>query len=304
MLDLKLDRPPVPARDAATVIIARKGPSGGLEVFCVERSQQSRFLGGAIVFPGGKVEETDADAAWFELSTPPRSPEPTPTVPFARDNAHLRALAIAACRETLEEAALALVCAADHAGALPRVSHDEAVALSARARTAAEPHAIGDWLRQRSLVLDLRALIPFARWVTPKAESRRFDARFFLAIAPDGQFGAHDNRETSASFWSRPSEVLARFDAGEIQLAPPTHRSLMLLSRCEDVASAVALASATCLEPICPRLVKQPSTDAQSETLALTLPGDPEHEERTVRVEGPSRYVLRGERWLPEDAPR
>jgi len=65
--------------------------------------------------------------------------------------------------------------------------------------------------------------------------------------------------------------------------------------------AAIALAAASCLDPICPRLV--PQADGATETLALALPGDPEHEVADVRVPGPSRYVLRGERWLAEGAP-
>ncbi len=297
MLDLKLDRPPTAPRDAATIIVVRPSASQGLEVFCVERSQGSRFLGGAIVFPGGKLDAADADETWSSLSTEPRAPSPPPQDAFARDAAHLRALAVAACRETIEEAALVLARPAAQQDAPRAISHEDARALSSRTKT--DPGALRDWLRKRGLLLDLGALFPFARWVTPEAESRRFDARFFLSLAPEGQHGAHDETETSGSFWASPSDVLLRFDQGAIQLAPPTHRTLMMLAECMDVDAAIALASTCCLEPICPRLVRQVSDDASTETLALTLPGDPEHHERNVRVPGPSRYVLRGERWLP-----
>jgi 8-oxo-dGTP pyrophosphatase MutT (NUDIX family) len=302
MLDLKLDRPATEPRDAATVILVRPNPSHGLDVFCVERSQGSRFLGGAIVFPGGKLEPADGDETWSSLSTEPRTPTPPPKERFARDAAHLRALAIAACRETIEEAALVLARPSAQEDAPRTISDEDARALSSRMKT--EPTALRDWLRERGLLLHLTALFPLARWVTPEAESRRFDARFFLAVAPEGQHGAHDETETSASFWASPSDVLHRFNQGEIQLAPPTHRTLMLLAECTDIDAALARATTSCLEPICPRLVRHAENDASAETLALTLPGDPEHHEREVRVPGPSRYVLRGERWLPESLPR
>ena len=291
MLDLKLDREPAPPKDAATIVLVRDGDPG-LEVFCVERSRQSRFLGGAIVFPGGKLDPGDADDAWLPLVTSAREPARAPERPFTRDAVHLRALAIAACRETLEEAAMLPL---DGAGARA-VGQDDLFAL--RTRLAADPGALRAFLEEKGARLDLAALHPFARWITPVAESRRYDARFFVAVAPPGQTGAHDEHETMASFWATPAETLRRWEEGSVQVAPPTHRTIWLLASCPTTADVLALARAARLDPICPRLVPQ------GDTLALTLPSDPEHDEREALVGGPSRYVLRGERWLPEDAPR
>ncbi len=298
MLDLKLDRAAAPPKDAATIVLVRSGSNGGVEVFCVERSKQSRFLGGAIVFPGGKLDASDASDEWASLTTPARPPARPTAVPFTNDAAHLRALAIAACRETLEEAAvLHATGAPDATGA---VTQEELFAL--RTRLAEDAGALRAFLGERGLLLDLAALHPLARWVTPEAEARRYDARFFVAVAPTGQTGAHDEHETMASFWATPKEVLRRWEAGEVQVAPPTHCTLALLSSCTSTDEVLALAASSCLDPICPRLVQQ--KEGQQQTLALTLPGDPEHEVRERRVPGPSRYVLRGDRWLAEDAPR
>ena len=296
MLDLKLDREGVTPTDAATIILVRNAPAaGGVEVFCVERSKQSRFLGGAIVFPGGKLDASDASEDWTALATRVRAPARSWTVPFTRDDAHLRALAIAACRETLEEAAMLHV-----TGGASALTQEELFAL--RSRLTSDAGALRAFLVERGLLLDLEALHPLARWVTPVAEARRYDARFFVAVAPPGQTGAHDEHETMASFWATPSEVLRRWDAGEVQVAPPTHCTLALLSSCTSTDAVLALAAETCLDPICPRLVQQ--KEGEQQTLALTLPGDPEHEVRERRVSGASRYVLRGERWLAEDTPR
>lgn len=285
MLDLSLDRPAAPAKAAATLVLVREGAAGGLEVFCVERNKKSRFVGGAIVFPGGKLDPSDAEPAWLPLVTPPRPAREG----FAESETELRALAIAAVRETLEEAAILHT-----SGGLV----DDAAVRSLRDRHAIEPTALTGFLSERRLRLDLAALHPLARWVTPEAESRRYDTRFFLAVAPPGQTGAHDSHETMASFWAPPAEVLRRFAAGDVQLVPPTHRTLELLAGCADAGAAVALAGRAVLEPIMPRLVPQ------GETLALVLPGDPEHPRRDALLAGTSRYVLRGERWQAEDAPR
>lgn len=288
MLDLKADREPVAPKDAATIVLVREA-AGGVEVFCVERNRQSRFMGGAVVFPGGKLDPADAHEAWSELATPPR----TARTPLASDAAHARALAVAACRETLEEAAI-----------LPVVggSLSDADLSEMRARIATGPDVLRALLSERGLRLDLGALYPLARWITPVAESRRYDTRFFVAVAPPGQSGAHDQHETMASFWASPREVLRRFDAGEVQLMPPTHRTLSLLAELSTPDEVLAHAERACLDPICPRLVKQ--VEGAGETLALVLPGDPEHEVPEVRVAGGSRYVLRGEQWRSEEAPR
>jgi hypothetical protein len=213
-------------------------------------------------------------------------------VPFTSSDAHFRSLAIAGARETLEEAAILHV----HDG---RVTQDDLFALRKELETV--PDALRAFLAKRHLRLDLGALHPFARWITPEAESRRFDARFFVAIAPEGQTGFHDEHETMASFWATPSEILRRFEAGEVQLMPPTHRTITMLADCDSTTAVLAMATSSNLDPICPRLVKH--ADGGGETMALVLPGDPEHELREQRVPGPSRYVLRGERWLSENPP-
>ncbi|MGH7270466.1 MAG: NUDIX hydrolase, partial [Polyangiaceae bacterium] len=151
-------------------------------------------------------------------------------------------------------------------------------------------------LASRDLRLNLSSLRPFALWITPAAEPRRFDTRFFLYVAGSAVTGAHDDRETTASFWATPADVLARFDAGELTLLPPTHRTLEVLATARDTDDAVAIADRAHLGPICPELVAH--TDAQGETMALALPGDPEHSVRDVRAPGRTRYVLRGGRFI------
>ncbi|HEY1957065.1 MAG TPA: hypothetical protein VGH28_15705 [Polyangiaceae bacterium] len=271
MLDLDPAREGPAPREAATLVLVRD-TERGLELFCVERNKKSRFLGGAIVFPGGRVDDADRDDAWKSLVT---------------CDDELRAFRVAGCRETLEEAALLL--------ADTPTSDDEVLAL--RERLAKDPAALRAYLLAERKKLATDALVPLARWITPKVESRRFDARFFIARAPEGQRGAHDMSETMASFWETPRAVLDRFDRSEIQLFPPTHRTLEMLVECTDVAAALDAALAACLDPVCPELVPQ------GDTMALLLPGDREHSVKDVRVPGRSRYVLRDAHWRPEDAP-
>ncbi len=278
MLDLDPKREGVTPRDAATLVVVRDRPSGGVEVFCVER-QKVGFLGGAGVFPGGKLDPSDGEAGWAACSG-------APLAPWTDDAS--RALAIAACREAIEEAAILPV-------AGEPLPHAELLAW--RARLAKKETTLLALLSAASRSLDLAALVPLARWVTPVAESRRYDTRFYLFVAGTATTGAHDDHETTASFWATPREVLRRFEAAELQLAPPTHRTLEILARADSASDAVGLAKRANLEPVCPRLV------TSAGTVALVLPGDPEHDVREARSPGKSRYVLRGDRFLPEDAP-
>jgi 8-oxo-dGTP pyrophosphatase MutT (NUDIX family) len=271
-LDLDPTREEVPPRDAATIIVVRDAPSG-MEVFCVERHPKSGFLGGAVVFPGGKVDPGDASDEWSSV------------VSGGDDD---RAMRIAACREALEEAAILPLSGGS-------VAHDDLLVL--RARLERKEGSLIAFLRERALSLDLGALHPFARWITPVAEARRYDTRFYLAMLPPNQQGAHDEHETTSSFWARPSDVIARWDAGKVALAPPTHRTLEILAQVTTSAEAIALAAAASKEPICPLVTTQDGT------VALVLPGDPEHDVREARVPGRSRYVLRGDKFVPEDAP-
>jgi 8-oxo-dGTP pyrophosphatase MutT (NUDIX family) len=252
------------AKDAATLVLLRDSPEGVL-VFCVERHKKSSFLGGAVVFPGGKVDASDRDPGWAKITEPPR----------------------AACRETLEEATIL------PAASLP-LSHEDSLAL--RTLLSRGEATLLSWLTSTGSRLDLARLMPFCRWITPTAETRRYDTRFFFAIAGEER-GAHDERETTDSFWATPAALLARFDAGTAMLMPPTHRTLSMLKDLARARDAEDLAAATSKDPICPEVVRQ------GDTLALTLPGDPEHPVRTPRSPGASRFVLRGTRWLPEAAP-
>ncbi|MGK3993853.1 NUDIX hydrolase [Sorangium sp. So ce1024] len=263
------------------MIVLRDGRAG-IEVFCVRRHASSSFMGGAVVFPGGKVDARDGAEVWRDRATEP----PARAAVFATEEASARALCVAACRETLEEGAI-----------LPTDAALSGDALDAVGRELAAGTPLDAALERRGLKLALGALVPWARWITPLAEQRRFDARFFLLPLPRGQVGRHDGYETTMSFWAAPAAILARAERGEIFLAPPTSRTLELLSAAADVRSAVALAERQSLLPICPRFV--PGDGAEPPYLAL--PGDPSHETRERGVEGPTRYVLRNGRFVAEE---
>lgn len=284
MLDFDPARPPVPVRDAATVVVVRER-SGRLELFCVERHAASGFLGGAVVFPGGKLDAADSSPRWRRRTTglgdrAAALAEPERALGFA----------VAALRESLEEAAILPVSgtALDAAGA-------EQLRRELEATDSCD--AFFDLVERHDLRLDTRGLEPIARWITPVAERRRYDTRFYLLVLPEGQKGAHDRRETTESFWASPREVLARWERGEIFLAPPTSRTVELFSNAATVDDARAIAEAQSLAPICPVFGRD------GDHTILTLPGDPLHPEPgelPADPSAPTRFVLIDGRFVGE----
>ncbi|MCC6214777.1 MAG: hypothetical protein IT376_07910 [Polyangiaceae bacterium] len=302
MLDLDPNREIVRPRDASTVVVVRRpapgdgtpgGPGSGrtgrpggdasFEVLCVRRHDRSGFLGGAIVFPGGKVDVTDTDPGWAQASTGLAARAPAEPAALA--------FAVAALRELLEEAGLAVVAGGD-------ASPATVAALRASAR---EPSAQGlaAALAARGLRLDTARLTTLSRWVTPEAEHRRFDTRFYVLIAPAGQDAEHDDHETTESFWATPASVLARWEAGEVMLAPPTSHTLTVLARARTLDEVLALAHVHPLDPVCPHFALD-GADA-----VLALPGDPLHpSSRAVLCDraDPTRFVLENGRFVPRRA--
>lgn len=290
MLEFDPNREPVPPRDAATVVVARDA-GGAIEVFCVERHMRSGFMGGAVVFPGGKVDASDKLAGWAERATElgPRARA------FASDESDARAFAVAALRELLEEAAMLPVVGELTGERLEPLRRE----LAERSAAGAPGSALLELLRARDLMLDTSGLEAISRWVTPAAETRRYDTRFYLLRAPAGQLGRHDEHETTKSFWMQPSEILSLWAKGSIFLAPPTSHTLALLENAASVDAALAIVRRHPLEPVCPFFAQD------GDQVVLALPGDPLYPDASpgsADPDGPTRFVLEDGRFVPRRA--
>jgi len=293
MLRLDPARPPAEPKDAATVVVIR--PTGAdIELFCVKRHAASGFMGGAIVFPGGKVSPMDRAPDWERACT--GLGERARSV--APDLVACRAFAIAALRELFEEAGILPVAPASLDDVAVEALRGELVARTPEKSDGAREFL--ELITERGLVLDTAGLEAMARWITPAAEERRYDTRFYVLAAPPAQHGRHDERETTSSFWATPSAILAAWERDEIFLAPPTLRTVMLLAQAHDLHAARATARQHPLEPICPFFAMDGS-DA-----VLALPGDPLYPEPgPVRgdADAPTRFVLAEGRFIPRRAP-
>ncbi|RJF95353.1 MBL fold metallo-hydrolase [Noviherbaspirillum saxi] len=230
---------PLIPRPAATLILARD-TRNGLEVFLMQRTHQAAFVPGGYVFPGGALDAADA-ASFFALRAGEFN-DPQASRILGLDDGGL-AFWVAAIRECFEEAGLLLAYDAD--GNIADTSRYGAPAELdvLRTRVASGEFAFADMCEHLQLRPAFDQLRYFAHWVTPVGAPRRFDTRFFVAIAPNGQTGSHDNAETIGHAWMRPGDALERQRAGELDMMFATIRTLEELARFDDTASLMAHAS-------------------------------------------------------------
>jgi 8-oxo-dGTP pyrophosphatase MutT (NUDIX family) len=280
-MELNTTRIEGPAAPSASVVLLRDAASD-LEVFLLRRHAQSDFLGGAYVFPGGKVDPEDRD--WADrLDRPPEQLHELLGEPeLAPDEA--AGLFVTAIRELFEEAGVLLA---------------DVTPAQARAAWAAlrQGPRFDELLGPAGVRLAASALQPWSRWITPALSSvgrKRFDTRFFVATVPPGQQARHDDHEATESLWLAPRAALRQYWDGGIELAPPQILGLSHLARHRSVASVLA-AAASCTPPC----IRPEPHDAEG-LRVLCYPGDPWHSERRQALPGPTRLTWRNKRFEPD----
>lgn len=221
---------------AATILLLRDAPSG-LEVFMVKRHHQIDFVAGALVFPGGRVDKGDSEAA-------------------LRDHAdgggewsdEMRALGAAAIREAFEESGILLARDADTGNLVTA----ERLERLEKFRSALEKREVGlaELLRIERLRLAYDQLAHFAHWITPANMPKRFDTHFFVAESPLGHEGRHDGRESVDSIWITPQNAIS--DRKKWNVIFPTKLNLMKLGESANVDDALKRARATKPLPVTP----------------------------------------------------
>jgi 8-oxo-dGTP pyrophosphatase MutT (NUDIX family) len=248
-------------RAAATVALLRDGRSG-LEVYVIRRARSMAFAAGMYAFPGGAVDERDADAQ-------PGWAGPPPSIWMRRlhtaSEAEARAVVCAAIRETYEEAGVLF--AAPAANPSPDMTDPswEADRLALMSRKL----ALVDFVGRRGLLLRTDSLALWAHWITPRFEARRYDARFFLAVLPPGQEARDVSGEAEGVAWLTPEDALSRLADGEISMLPPTAVTLHELSRYASSAEAMSAAHLRTIRPITPEAV------VDGDDVRLVLPDHP-----------------------------
>ena len=235
---------PVEPRDAVTVVLLRDG-TGGLEAFLLRRVKGMAFAGGMTVFPGGGVDQRDADTsvAWT-------GPEPRWWAEvFNVDEGTARAFVCAAVREMFEESGV-LLAGPDATS----VVADTSTYAKARQQLVDRELSLAQFLTAEGLVLRADLLRPWANWVTPLEEPRRYDTRFFVAALPDGQKADGETTEASDASWQTPADAVQDAQEGRRMLMPPTWRTLDEVGALGSVEKVMA--EERSVEKIIPKLIR------------------------------------------------
>lgn len=269
---------PVVAKDAATIMLVRDGGSGraaALEVCMLRRHLDSDFVGGAYVFPGGKVDEADRTRE-AEAACAGRSDEAASEM-LGIERGGL-AFWVAALRECFEEAGVLLAYGADDPDGRVALAVSDPVVRRrlAAARIDVNAGRVGFLAacRAEGAVLAVDRVHYFSHWITPEPAPKRYDTRFFVAALPPDQVPIHDDHETTETVWVRPAEALERAAAGEFDLIFPTMKNLEAIGRFDTSGALLEAAAAVERVPtVLPRVV------SDERGFRILLPGDPGYEE-------------------------
>jgi len=246
------DAIPARPRDAATIVLARPTEGSGFEVLLLKRPSTSRFAAGAYVFPGGKIDEGDADSSLAaRMPRTGRDAEP--------------AAVLAALRELFEETGLLL------ADRRPPAEHEATV----RAALLADERTFGDVAREHDLRFNRTHVCYFARWITPSRFARRYDTRFFLAELPSDRhdFEPDLTNEIAGATWVTPGRAVELFRTGHLPMLFPTRVTLQALSTFRLIEDVFERYASRRVEPVTPRLL------IRGDSIRPVLPEDPEYED-------------------------
>ncbi len=214
-------------RAAATVMLIRDADPG-VETFVLRRVPAMAFAAGMTVFPGGGVDPADhADVGWH-------GPDPAWwAATLGEEPVAARALVVAAVRELFEETGV-LLAGRDPAGPVPVLPDDVREAVVARRATLVQV------LADAGLGIRSDLLRPWANWLTPPGQGRRYDTFFFAAALPDGQRARMLTTEADLGEWRRPDDLFTERAAGRTKLMPPTMVMLRDLAGFESVREVLA----------------------------------------------------------------
>jgi 8-oxo-dGTP pyrophosphatase MutT (NUDIX family) len=116
--------------------------------------------------------------------------------------------------------------------------------------------AVRETAEETGVVLVEADLHPWAHWITPEIEPRRYDTRFFVAMMPADQEASDISGETDHAEWSTPDAALAADHAGRIRMLPPTMSILIELADLPTAAEVISSSTDRQIEPVLPILVK------------------------------------------------
>ncbi len=225
---------------ASTLILVRQ-QGRGVEVFLAKRTPKATFVPGALVFPGGKVDEHDRLEAFREHCDGADS----------LDDFTLQ-LKVASIREAFEEVGILFL---RHRGEEQLLSPEESLRLqSYRSQIESGERSFLSFVQEHNLRLACDCLHRYANWITPERLPRRYDTFFFLAQAPAGQVAEHDGSELVDSLWVTPLQAIQLCEEGKYTMIFPTRSVLRSLGNVISTEEAIALAKSRPIVPITPQV--------------------------------------------------
>ena len=246
---------PVTPKPAATIVLLRPADPEGLEVLLLRRVRSSGFVPGAWVFPGGRVDAEDAGPELVARTDGLDPRDASRRLGLAQD-AEPAAIAyfLAAVREAFEETGLLVARSSD--GAPPPSADDDPAMRAARDELLEREPAFAELLDRLDLRIDGGSIAYVAHWITPEAEPRRYDTRFFAAAVPRDRGVLLHPGEMSDALWLGPSQALLRWREGTLPMVFPTIRTLEDLCAFGDPDSALAHFRTQQIPTVLPRLVR------------------------------------------------
>ena len=212
--------PPATPLNAATVILLRETPAANpFELLLMRRHAKQSFMGKAFVYPGGQLDPADCTPglAAFASGITAKEAKQRLNEPDLPDEKAL-GLFFAAVRETFEESGV-LLAGLTSGKELDFTDNDVRQRFDEyRTMIHKQEMTLEDLARKERLVFRLSDIRPYAHWITPEAESKRFDTRFLLASIPAGQKPVHDSKAMTETLWTTPAEALLNQTAGKILL--------------------------------------------------------------------------------------
>ncbi|NJD18762.1 MAG: hypothetical protein FIA95_05700, partial [Gemmatimonadetes bacterium] len=240
---------------AATVALLRDG-GAGLEVLLLRRSSSAAFLPGAYVFPGGRVDRSDADKLVLARLDGMDADEAARRLGIPWSEPPAVAYWVAAMREAFEETGILLARRED--GTAPPTGMEDPTVDALRHHLMGHSASLHEVLDRLGCHLDGAAVEYIAHWITPEAEARRFDTRFFAARVRADARPLADPREMVEAIWITPAAALRRHGEGTLPMVFPTFRTLEELAAFPSVAPALPGLRGRRIDPILPRLTLTP----------------------------------------------
>ena len=213
---------PAEPKAAATVLLVRDIKGEGLEVFLIERAPKTNF-GCADVFPGGKVDLEDSSGRLSVMCQGVSDEDASSALGIDKGGL---AYWVAVIRECFEEAGILLAYRKDGNNFDPEDEAENERFIDFRKRLNEGEPVLAEMCKSEELFLATDRLAYLAHWITPKVEKRRYDTRFFIAQAPEGQEAIHDGSESVNSIWIKPEEALKQFEEGKLLMIMPTIKNL------------------------------------------------------------------------------